>query len=72
MKLTCPKDPAHVRFVVSVRTRETWIVDRVGHWIANIPDAVEVDHYPSFSDDFECEECGAYAAKDASEAKVSP
>ena len=62
MKVTCPKNPAHNRFVTVAHVAEDWVVNEHGDFIETVPNSqVEVLKYPSSENTWTCTECGATA-----------
>lgn len=60
MKATCPKNPAHKRFVTAAAEMHDWLVDERGEFIED-KGCTEVLHKPESSNIWECADCGAQA-----------
>jgi hypothetical protein len=62
MNITCPNNPNHDRFKVSVEVCEEWIVDPSGDFdeLHSTAGENEPIRKPGMDDDYECIECGAY------------
>ena len=63
MKITCPNDPEHKRFLATAHVTETWVVDELGGFL-DVVDSLEsrnVTHRPDCEDLFECEKCSIQA-----------
>lgn len=59
MKITCPNDPTHGSFKVSVEVCEQWIVDSAGDF-QSVHAGAE-DSVPIRDDNYECMTCRASA-----------
>ena len=65
MKITCPKNSRHTRFITTAHEVHEWVVDKDGQFIrdANPPKraCIEVAHGPTQGNDFTCLCCGSQA-----------
>ena len=62
MKASCPKNPAHNRFVTVAHVTEDWVVNEYGEFIEVQNDSeVEVVAPPDPDNFWVCNECGTTA-----------
>ena len=62
MKVTCPENTEHKRFVTVAAVSEDWVVDETGDFVeVQSHAAAQVIHYPHPDNTWTCEECGAEA-----------
>ena len=57
MKITCPKNPAHLRFSVTAHVAEDWLVDEDGNYLEKLEGNEQVIHEPDSGDMYVCMEC---------------
>ena len=60
MKLTCPNNKKHKRFVTTAHEVHDWIVDNKGEFVDD-KGCTEVTHEPDSHDTFQCAVCNADA-----------
>lgn len=54
LKITCPKNPKHKRFLTVAHVMQDWVVDEHGQYIRTNVDCLQVDHYPEKGNNFIC------------------
>lgn len=59
MKITCPNNKDHNRFVVTAHVTESWLVDEGGLFVEAFDDDNEVVHRPDADDLYTCIDCDA-------------
>lgn len=59
--LTCPTDPAHVRFEVTASVQEIWEVGPTGQFVDVIGSGPDVSSRPDEGNLYNCLECGDVA-----------
>ena len=58
MKISCPRNAEHNKFITVAHVSQDWIVDEAGNFIKlNGPEAIETIAGPTVGNDFTCVAC---------------
>ena len=60
LKVTCPKNSKHNRFVTTAHEMHDWLIDPEGNFVKDLG-AIEVTDGPTPGNLFTCDKCGASA-----------
>lgn len=65
MRLVCPNDEAHARFIGTAHVTEDWVLDPFGQFLEKCKETFDAvtTHRPDEDDVITCETCGAEAIK---------
>lgn len=58
MKITCPKNKKHNKFVTTAHEMHDWVIDDRGAFIEDLG-LVQVTHGPTIGNIFTCKKCGS-------------
>lgn len=62
MKIKCPVNPLHDRFMATAHVTEDWILDKDGHFVEVDKSYTSITtHYPTKKDVIICKICGSIA-----------
>lgn len=56
MKIICPYDSTHKKFLAVAHVAEEWVIDDKGNFLECVK-TVETTHKPSYGDRFVCLDC---------------
>jgi hypothetical protein len=60
LKITCPKNSKHDRFITTAHVMQEWKVDNNGELVTVTDNSLQVTHFPEEGNLFTCK-CGAEA-----------
>jgi hypothetical protein len=61
LKITCPNNKSHKKFITLAHVVQEWAVDQDGELLEVTNDCVQVTHSPDKDDLFQCDICEAEA-----------